>query len=257
MASSTPPPPASLRTAKDGGQVVSLCLFRFDHWRDRLWALAQMALARRPLGRLPGIGFFKLMGAGTGEGFTPLPDPGVVAILTTWPDLATAEAQVAGAEVFHRYRARASEAFVLHLAPVSARGRWSGQEPFVTGEAPLASGPVAALTRATIRPRVLMRFWRRVPAISARIGTDPHVRFKIGVGEVPWLHQVTFSIWPDAAAMADFARAGGPHAEAIRAVRAEGWFAEELYARFTIRAHSGSWGGIDPLAPVRPTVAAE
>lgn len=257
MADHAPSQSASLRAASGSGQIVSLCLFRFDRWRDRLWALTAMALARRPLSRLPGIGFFKLMGAGTGEGFTPLPDPGVVAILTTWPDLGTAEAQVAGAEVFRRYRDRASEAFVLHLAPISARGRWSGQEPFVAGNASPGSGPVAALTRATIRPRVLLRFWRRVPAISARIGMDPKVRFKIGVGEVPWLHQVTFSIWPDAAAMADFARAGGPHAEAIRAVRAEGWFAEELYARFTIRAHSGSWGGIDPLAPVRPAVAAE
>ena len=45
---------------------------------------------------------------------------------------------------------------------------------------------------------------------------------KVGVGEVPWLHQVTFSVWPDAAAMARFARGSTPHADAIRAVRSEG-----------------------------------
>lgn len=244
-----------------GGQIVSLCLYRFDRWRDRLWALGQMALARRPLARIEGIGFFKLMGAGTGEGFTPVPDPGVVAVLSTWPDLATAEARLRDSPVFRRFAARANEVFVLHLAPISVRGRWSGREPFrVTGPGPVETpveGPVAALTRATIRPRILLRFWRRVPDISARIGADANVRFKIGVGEVPWLHQVTFSIWPDAASMAAFARAGGPHAEAIRAVRAEGWFAEELYARFTIRAHSGSWGGVDPLARLSPALAAE
>ncbi len=81
--------------------------------------------------------------------------------------------------------------------------------------------------------------------------------FKAGVGEVPWLHQVTFSVWPDAASMAAFARADGPHAAAIRSVRAEGWFAEELYARFTLRAHSGSWGGADPLARAARALAAE
>jgi spheroidene monooxygenase len=241
----------------DDQQVVSLCLYRFDRWRDRLWALGQMGLARRPLGRLPGIGFFKLMGAGTGEGFTPRPNPDVVAVLSTWPDLATAEARIRDAAVFRRYRARAREAFVLHLEPVAARGRWSGRAPFRVASPAPVDGPVAALTRATIRPRNLLKFWRRAPAISVRIGADPNVLFKIGVGEVPWLHQVTFSIWPDTPSMAAFARADGPHAAAIRAVRTEDWFAEELYARFTIRAHSGSWGGVDPLTRLQPALAAE
>lgn len=72
--------------------------------------------------------------------------------------------------------------------------------------------------------------------------------FKIGIGEIPWLHQVTFSIWPDAAAMARFARRG-PHAEAIRAVRDEGWFSEELYARFRVLGEAGTWEGRSPLTP--------
>lgn len=237
-------------------RIVSLCFYRFGPWRDRLWAFGQMGLARRPLARLPGLGFRKLMGAGTGEGFTPVPDTSVAAVLTAWPDLATAEARIEGAEVFRRFRARAVESFTVHLEPFSVRGRWSGRTPFgASAQAP--EGMVAALTRATIRPRVLLRFWRRAPAISARIGRDANVRFKIGVGEVPWLHQVTFSIWPDTETMDGFARAGGPHAAAIRAVREEGWFSEELYARFAVRAHRGTWGGIDPLAGAALPIAAE
>jgi spheroidene monooxygenase len=72
--------------------------------------------------------------------------------------------------------------------------------------------------------------------------------FKAGVGEVPWFHQVTFSIWPDTSAMASFARKDGPHARAIQAVRAGDWFSEELYARFNILESAGSWGGQNPLA---------
>ncbi len=234
-------------------QAVSLCFFRFSRLRDRVWAFGQMGLARRPLRRLPGVGFVKLMGAGTGEGFTPIPDTGAVAILATWPDLDSARAQVEGAAVFRRYRDRAADAFTLYLNPIAARGLWSGAAPFRPG-AP-APGPVAALTRATVRPRALLRFWARAPAISRRIGADPNVLFKAGIGELPWVQQVTFSIWPDAAAMAGFARAEGPHAAAIRAVRDGGWFAEELYARFTVLAHSGSWGGVDPLTPNRPAAA--
>lgn len=251
-------PGAEPRADRGAAQIASLSLFRFGCLRDRLWAFTQMGLARRPLRLLPGVGLVKLMGAGSGEGFNPLPDTAVVAILTTWPDLPRAEAQTAGAAVFARFHARAHEAFTLHLQPVAARGKWSGRAPFgACAEAAASAGPVAALTRATIRPRALLKFWRRVPAISGRIGRDTEVLFKIGVGEVPWLHQVTFSIWPDAAAMAAFARAGGPHAAAIRAVRAEGWFAEELYARFRVLARSGAWGGIDPLAGRAPALAAE
>ena len=47
---------------------------------------------------------------------------------------------------------------------------------------------------------------------------------------MPLCNQVTFSVWPDLAAMAAFARQDGSHADAIRAVRDGNWFAEELYA---------------------------
>jgi len=228
-------------------QTVSLSLFHFDRPATRGWALAMMALARPALARTPGIGFWKLCGSGTGEGFTPRPNWSVYAILACWHDLATARARVAGAPVFARYRRRAAEDWTVFLAPLSSRGRWSGASPFVGQERPVA-GPLAALTRATLKPGIARAFWRRVPEISAAIGGDPNVIFKIGIGEVPLLHQVTFSIWPDTASMAAFARVDGPHARAIRAVRSEGWFREELYARFALLDDTGTWGGASPLA---------
>jgi spheroidene monooxygenase len=227
-------------------QAVTLSLFRFDRARDRLWVIGQMALARMALAQMRDATFWKLCGSGTGEGFTPRPNWGVWAILACWPDLDTARDRTARAPVFARWRAHADEAFTLFLTPMSARGRWSGVEPF--RPAPQVGGPLAALTRATLKPRALAGFWGRVPDISAMIGTDPNVAFKIGIGEVPMLHQVTFSIWPDAASMANFARGDGPHARAIRAVRDEGWFREELYARFRVLGTAGHWSGADRLA---------
>jgi spheroidene monooxygenase len=76
--------------------------------------------------------------------------------------------------------------------------------------------------------------------------------FKIGIGEVPWMQQVTFSIWPDARTMAEFARHDGPHARAIKAVRDGGWFREELYARFRVDAVEGEWEGVTPDLTHRP-----
>jgi len=231
-------------------QTVSLSFFRFSRGIDRLWALTMMGAARLALPKVPDIGFWKLLGSGTGEGFTPIPNTGVYAILAVWPDAATARKQTETAPIFGRYRTRATESWTLFLSPTSARGHWSGEAPFQI-TSPASTGPLAALTRATVRPRKALQFWRRVPDISAVIGADPNVAFKIGVGEVPFLHQVTFSIWPDAQSMTAFARHDGPHARAIAAVRDGDWFREELYARFRVIGDHGTWGGTSPLTHIK------
>ena len=231
-------------------QVVSLSFFRLPTRRARLWALWMMAAGRRRLARTPDIGFWKLCGSGGGHGFTPRIDIDVIAILATWPSEEIARERVDTAPVFQRYRHRASETWSLFMTATEARGQWSGRAPFESDAAPMSApgeGPIAALTRATLRPSILKRFWRRVPNISETIGADPNVTFKIGIGELPLIQQVTFSIWPDAKSMAAFARTG-LHAQAIRAVRDEGWFREELYARFRLLSESGTWGGTSPIA---------
>jgi spheroidene monooxygenase len=234
---------------------ASLSLFRFGSLAARAWVLGQMGLARLDLPRTPGLHFWKLCGSGTGQGFTPVPNTAVWAILATWESEAIARARIDHAPVWTRWRAHADETWTVFLQPLAARGRWSGVAPFEgdAGGCPWAQigagdGPIAALTRATIRPTMALKFWGRVPDISAAIGTDENVTFKIGIGEVPLMHQVTFSIWPDAASMAHFAREDGPHARAIKAVRDEGWFREELYARFRLLGDTGTWGGTAPLA---------
>lgn len=211
-----------------------------------------MGAARLGMARERRAQFWKLCGSGTGQGFTPKPNWGVWAILATWPDEETARDAVATSPVFTRWRETAAESWTLFLSPTSSRGAWSGVNPFTPAghDQPHepSPGPIIALTRATIRPARALRFWNRVPDISATIGADPNVIFKIGIGEMPLLHQVTFSVWPDAASMALFARGNGPHGRAIDAVRQGNWFAEELYARFALLGTVGSWDGGDPLA---------
>ena len=233
-------------------QTTTLTLFRFGSPAARAWALWMMGEARLWLPRLDGIRFWKLFGSGTGEGFTPIPNTSVWGILATWTDPDRARRHVETAELFRRYRRRASESWSVFLSATSARGQWSGQTPFEAA-APTSDGPIAALTRATLKPTVAFRFWNRVPDISDVIGSDPNVALKVGLGEVPLLHQVTFSIWPDADSMARFARRDGPHADAIRAVREGLWFREELYARFRIMDDVGLWQGRRPLAGLETT----
>jgi len=232
-------------------QSVTLSLFRFGSVSARLWAFSQMATARFALKGIRDLQAFKLCGSGTGEGFTPIPNTAVYAILGTWPDHDAARRAMLGASVFRSYRDHADEAMTIFLTPASARGKWAGTEPFVPQDVDL-DGPIAAITRATVKPSVALQFWGQEPAISRAIGADPNVMFKIGIGEVPWMQQVTFSIWPDAQTMSDFARAEGPHASAVKAVRKGGWFKEELYARFRVDAAEGEWEGVTPDLTHRP-----
>lgn len=238
----------------DGGRaipVTTLSLFRFTGLKGRAFALSQMALARIGLRRGPQPLFWKLCGSGTGEGFTPRPNWNVWAILAVWGDEFTAREGTARHPVWTSWRAHAAEDWHLFLSPLGARGSWSRVNPFLPdagSRAQAGTGRMAVLTRATVKPRHALQFWKKVPRISHAIGENDDVAFKIGIGEMPFLHQVTFSVWPDAPSMARFAHADGPHARAVRAVRAGDWFAEELYARFRLIGTAGSWGGSDPLA---------
>lgn len=233
--------------------VATLSLFRFTTPAARLWVIGQMALAR-PRRLWSGAQFVKLCGSGTGEGFTPRPNWSVWAIFAVWPDLEQARDNIATNKILTRWRKHAAESWTVFLQPFSARGRWAGVNPMTDTADPQAhQGPIAALTRATLKPRHARAFWARVPDISARIGADTNVLFKIGIGEVPLLHQITFSIWPDAARMVEFARHMGPHAAAMQAARDNGWFAEEFYARFHVLGTQGRWSGTDPLHGVQDT----
>lgn len=194
--------------------------------------------------KLPEIEFYKLLGSGSGEGFTPIPNFGVYAILAVWPNLDQARCQVEGNTIFEAYRKRSVEAANIYLKPYNVRGKWDGKNPFeVTrdenpGPAP---EPIGVITRATIKSNSLFSFWKNAPAISKETVNDDII-FKIGIGEVPWFHQVTFSIWTDKSAMMRFAYANGTcHGRAAKDAINKKWFSEELFARFSVVGTNGSW----------------
>ena len=237
--------------------VVSISFFRFQSLSAKLWAFSQMQFARRHLKALPGLEFFKLFGSGTGEGFTPIPNFGVYAILGVWPNEAQARAQIEGNTIFARYHDHSAEAAHLYMKPYSVRGRWDGDNPFIVDEnAKNAPAPIGVITRATIKKRSVFSFWKHSPAISRDVGKQESLLFKIGVGEVPWLHQVTISIWADRKSMVRFAYENGTcHAIAAKQAFDKKWFSEDLFARFHVLSATGTWEGeaLDHLKSVSPT----
>jgi spheroidene monooxygenase len=230
---------------KQNKQIVAISFFRFEGVFQKLWAFSQMGFARKKLKKIKQITFFKLFGSGIGEGFTPYPNTSVYAILSVWNNLGEAENNIEEREIYENYRTHSIENWTVFLSPISSKGYWDKTNPFKPNknEFKKKDHMLAALTRATIKPKIMLKFWSKVPAISKVIGNDKNVLFKMGLGEIPWFHQVTFSIWPNAKTMADFARKDGPHAKAIKSVREGNWFSEELYARFEVKKAIGKWCG--------------
>jgi spheroidene monooxygenase len=229
--------------------IVTLSLYRHDGLAAKLGAFSQMGFARLPLKRLgqSGLLHWKLMGTGAGAGFSTWPNFGVYTLLCVWRDEASARAALNHAQPFMRLRSMAAESADLTLAPTQARGSWDGEAMFGDDGFAKPSGVIVALTRATLKLRHLGAFWARVPAISndAEARTDRH--FMMGMGEVPWLHQVTFSIWSDEAAMRDFAAHSATHGVAAKLAYANGWFRDSLFARFNLLRVDGRWPALDDV----------
>jgi hypothetical protein len=211
-------------------------------------AVARMAVDPRRVRATPGLRFAKLLGTGSGRTFSARDaDPRRWALLATWTDAGAAAAFDRSA-VVRRWERLAEESWRVRLRPLAARGRWSRREPFGAPAGGRWDGPVAAVTRARIAPRRTRAFWRAVPPVSADLAGTRGLRLSLGIGEAPVGLQGTFSLWDDARALREFAYAGDAHRAVVARTPAEGWYSEELFARFAVLGADGSVDGRDPLA---------
>jgi hypothetical protein len=227
--------------------VATLTLFGYPA-RQRAWAFAQMGLMPPRLARVGGLRFWKLVGSGRGGGFSLRPDWSRYGLFAVWETPEAADAFFAVSPPMKRYRQHADEIWTVRLLPIQAHGKWSGANPLSPlAPRPREDGPVAVLTRASIRLSRLAAFWGAVPASSRALNGAPGLLGSIGIGEAPLVHQATFSLWRSQADMQAFAYTAGEHREVVRRTREEGWYAEELFARFVPIASEGTWNGRDPL----------
>ncbi|CAN5846659.1 hypothetical protein BH23GEM3_BH23GEM3_17180 [soil metagenome] len=218
-----------------------------------------MASHRLQLRAVPGLRFFKLVGTGSGIGFSRTPDLRLWGLFAVWDTADAWERFRTSSRAMRHYRARGDEVYSMLLRPIAAHGLWSGVEPFgalprPAARAQIADEPIVVLTRAQIRLRRQLRFWGAVPRVDETLRDHPDLLLTFGVGEVPYLRQATLSVWRSEAAMRSWAYGSEHHREVVRRTRAESWYAEELFARFRLLRTYGSFGGKDPLAGALPFV---
>lgn len=223
-----------------GGEVVVLALADIAP-SSRLWGYMRFVLARFAMRRVPGLRFFKVLGSGHEGGFGLKPSASRQGLLAVFDHPAQAQAFLQS-PVLGAYRERSNEFLTAVLQAYSSRGRWAAREFATPRGGPPADGPIAALTRASIRAGRAHRFWRHAPPSEVALQGVPGCRLAVGLGEAPLLRQCTFSLWDDEAAMNAYARSGA-HLQAIRSSVEGGFFSESMFTRFVPMAVQGTWKG--------------
>lgn len=231
------------------GQITTLSFFKYSNLKQKAWAFKMMQFAHSPMSRVEGLNFYKLMGTGKGLGFNPWPDWSTYAILQIWQDKQFARDYLEG-DLFARYCNNSTEQWVIFLEHVTSRGTWSGANPFNTSVALKEDEPLAVITRATIKWRLMRTFWQYVPTAQKGIAGNQSLIFTKGIGEVPFRQMATFSIWKNQEALKAFAYQQQEHATAVQLTRELNWYEEEMFARFKVSDSFGSWSGVD-LAELR------
>ena len=203
------------------------------------WAILHMGLDRLALARRSDVKFWKLLGAGKGETFTPRD-----ADILRWGLLVVVDkdSEIANSKIIKRWNKKSQSQFSAQLSPISVNGAWSKKSPF--DQIPKAtndwSGKVVAITRARIKWRKNFIFWNSVPPVTTSLHSSPGLISAIGIGEAPIGLQGTFSIWESGDAVKNFAYSGAAHKEAIKATHRHAWYAEEMFARFALIESRGS-----------------
>ncbi|HEX4902382.1 MAG TPA: hypothetical protein VFV42_06205 [Acidimicrobiales bacterium] len=233
--------------------VASFHLARFP---SALAATAAVPRRRLALRRQPGLRFGRVLGTGRGRTMTASADLHRWAVFATWENGALLRRFVD--ESLPTLLEGAVERFDVALRPLATRGTWDGADPLADPgldpghpAPPPPSGPIAVLTRATVRTRALPAFLRAVPPVDAHLQGADGLLATVGIGERPIGRQATFSLWRDPDAMRRFAHRSAEHAEVVRRTRDEDWYGEELFARFTPVRWAGTWDGARPLGDDR------
>ncbi len=222
------------------------------------FALAAMVVHRFAFMFNRKINFYKLLGSGKNGTFDKIPDLQQWGILLVHSSEFIVEpADLVNNLLFKKlygsfnakwFQLFSCESFTILLEPIEGHGLWDGKEVFGNfSEKSFYEGPIAILTRATIRLNKLKYFWQHIASVAARMKSAKGYITSVGIGDIPWIKQATFSIWESKETMIAFAYGMKEHTDVIKKTREQQWYSEEMFVRFKILGNTGTIKGIDPL----------
>jgi len=226
--------------------IVSLTIVRY---RKSLipFALLAMAVHRLPLILYKKCSFWKLLGSGRNGTFDLQPDWQQWGLLAVWDNREAFDEFYNNSFINSWWDTFTAEKWTILCEPLQSHGKWDNKEPFGKPDIKEINGPVAVLTRATIRFNKLKSFWSNVDSVANIMADAPGFITSFGIGEAPVYRQATFSIWKSIEDVKAFAYTSKEHSEVIKKTRNENWYSEELFARFKIVNSLGTINGKNPL----------
>ncbi|MFB0945617.1 MAG: heme-degrading monooxygenase HmoA [Spirosomataceae bacterium] len=212
--------------------IVALNIVKYSKSKSFLGILS-MAFFRLPLMLNKNVKFWKLMGCGKNGTFDVNPDWQQWALMTVWENEADYQNFNESSFITRWWKKFTDERTDYLCTPYESHGKWDGKEPFGNPKPDRTyTGPIAVLTRATIRLSKAQDFWKNVPKVAGSMDSAEGFITSVGIGEVPFIKQATFSVWKDLESVKKFAYRQREHADVVKQTRTKGWYSEELFARF-------------------------
>lgn len=222
-------------------QITTLTFFKYPCLKQKLWAFGMMQFAHRPMKKVKGLKFYKLLGSGK-ENFNPKPDWSVYGLLQVWDNEERAKEFFANTKLYKRYQNHSEQQLTFYMRCIKAHGQWSKKNPFESSDSLDENNAyISVITRATIKLNMLKKFWDYVPTSQIDLIDNPHLLFSAGVGERPVTQMATFSLWDDARALKKFAYRSQNHRHAVQQTQALQWYKEEMFTRFQPYHITGTW----------------
>jgi hypothetical protein len=209
---------------------------------SKWWGYGRFVFTRFSLRNIAGLQFFKMLGSGHQGGFGLKPSASKQGLFCVFDCLESASDFLDNSYLVASYREKSAEFLSVKLLPYSVKGTWAGQGLGIAADEAPTGTPVAALTRASIKPSKARVFWSKQPASERSLLRAKGCLLASGVGEAPFFRQATFTVWESVAAMDAYARTGA-HMEAIKASMSGAFFSESMFVRFVPIELRGIYNG--------------
>jgi heme-degrading monooxygenase HmoA len=219
--------------------LVTFHVLHYAHGQ-RWGGFRRFALLQQKLKRIPGLRFGKAMGCGQGAVFSVKPDWSRYAYLFQWENEAAAKEFFAGKQ-WQEIEGHATQNRNWHLQPIHAKGLWDGKPRFQEEESaplPAETTSMAVITRADLKPWKFGSFGKYAQTATDALAGHLALQYSLGMGELPFVRQATFSVWDSAEAMKAYAYKTPEHREAMKGKKKHDWYGEEMYARFGVLGES-------------------
>ena len=180
-----------------------------------------------------GLKFIKLLGTGSKDGFSVIPDFSSYVMITSWEDDDFRKKFIDENKLFQEIKNKSSRRIEIKIDPYNYIGSWNGINPF-KNKSSYKKGKIIVLTRARVKLNKLINFLISTSSAAKSINSKKGAEYYKGVGELPIIEQATISIWESEQSMKDYAYSDKNHLKIINKARKNKWYSEELFVRSNI-----------------------